>query len=105
MMTKRAHILLLTVVWVAVFAAACKHPKPPIAKPTTAPAGGGTGTTSARPPEPPTPVTEPRPVPPEPISEDPIASRDIGDINKNSPFQPVFFLLDSSDVDKTGQQA
>ena len=35
-----------------------------------------------------------RPVPPEPIAEDPISGRDIGDINKNSPFQPVFFALD-----------
>ena len=32
-------------------------------------------------------------------------ARDIGDINKNSPFQPVFFALDSSDVDGTAQQA
>jgi peptidoglycan-associated lipoprotein len=39
------------------------------------------------------------------VAEDPIASRDIGDINKNSPFQPVFFALDSSDVDGTAQQA
>ena len=104
MMTKRALVLLLTVVWVAVFATACKSPKPPIAKPTAPPAGAGAGS-SGRPPEPPTPVSEPRPVPPEPIAEDPIASRDIGDINKNSPFQPVFFALDSSDVDGTGQQA
>jgi peptidoglycan-associated lipoprotein len=45
------------------------------------------------------------PVPPEPVAEDPIASRDIGDINKNSPFQPVFFALDSSEVDALAQQA
>ena len=54
---------------------------------------------------PPTPVAEPRPVPPEPVAEDPIASRDIGDINKNSPFQPVFFALDSSEIDSKAQQA
>ena len=87
-----------------VLVAACKNPKPPIAKPTPPPGTTGTGSTS-RPPEPPTPVTEPRPVPPEPIAEDPIAGRDIGDINKNSPFNPVFFALDSSDVDSAGQQA
>jgi peptidoglycan-associated lipoprotein len=50
-------------------------------------------------------VSEPRPVPPEPVAEDPISARDIGDINKNSPFQPVFFALDSSEVDATAQQA
>ena len=38
-------------------------------------------------------------------AEDPIAARDIGDINKNSPFQPVFFAFDSSDVDAPAQQA
>jgi len=43
-------------------------------------------------------------VPPEPVLDDPITGRDIGDINKNSPFQPVFFVLDSSDVDAAGQQ-
>ena len=35
---------------------------------------------------------EPRPVPPEPIAEDPISGRDIGDINKNSPFAGVLRL-------------
>jgi peptidoglycan-associated lipoprotein len=49
-------------------------------------------------------VTEPRPVPPEPVLDDPIAGRDIGDINKNSPFQPVFFAFDSSEIDAAGQQ-
>ena len=104
MMTKRS-VLMLSVAGFLAFAAACKSATPPIAKPTTSPTGGpGTGNTG-RPPEPPTPVTEPRPVPPEPLAEDPIASRDIGDINKNSPFQPVFVPLDSSDVDSVGQQA
>jgi peptidoglycan-associated lipoprotein len=104
MMMKRAYVLCLAVLSLMVFAAACKNPKPPIAKPTPPPAGSGSGST-ARPPEPPTPVTEPRPVPPEPIAEDPIAARDIGDINKNSPFQPVFFALDSSEVDGKAQQS
>ena len=58
--------------------------------------------TPTRPPAPPKPVREPRPVPPEPLAEDPLASRDIDEINKNSPFQPVFFALDSSEVDGAG---
>ena len=36
---------------------------------------------------------------PEPAVEDAIASRDIDEINKNSPFQPVFFGLDQAEVD------
>jgi peptidoglycan-associated lipoprotein len=105
MMTMRSRVLCLAVLSLIVFAAACKKPMAPIAKPTPPPSGAGSSMTTARPPEPPTPVTEPRPVPPEPIAEDSINSRDIGDINKNSPFQPVFFRFDSSDVDSGAQQA
>jgi peptidoglycan-associated lipoprotein len=83
-------------------AGACAKKQPPVARPTPPPPSGAAGGT--RPPEPPTPVTEPRPVPPEPTLDDPIASRDIGDINKNSPFQPVFFAFDRSDIDAAGQQ-
>ena len=86
-----------------VAAGGCRKKQPPIARPTPPP--DAVAGDNSRPPAPPTPVAEPRPVPPEPIAEDPIASRDIGDINKNSPFQPVFFRLDSSEVDSAGQQA
>src|SRR5918993_1291497 len=41
--------------------------------------------------------------PPVAMVEDTLASRDIDQINKNSPFQPVFFAFDSSDLDSTGQ--
>jgi peptidoglycan-associated lipoprotein len=50
-------------------------------------------------------VAEPTPVPPEPAIEDALASRDIDQINKNSPFQPVFFKFDSSELDSAGQQS
>jgi peptidoglycan-associated lipoprotein len=105
MIMKRSHVLQLALLSGVLLVAACKNPKPPIAKPTPPPNTTGGPSTTARPPEPPTPVSEPRPVPPEPIPEDPISARDIGDINKNSPFKPVFFALDSSDVDSAGQQA
>ncbi len=99
----RQPILFMTVLML-VAAAGCKKPAPPIARPTPPPAA--TASDANRPPAPPTPVSEPRPVPPEPIAaEDPISGRDIGDINKNSPFQPVFFALDSFEVDATAQKA
>jgi peptidoglycan-associated lipoprotein len=51
-------------------------------------------------------VRENPPIPPEPaISDDPLAGKDLDVINKNSPFQPVFYALDSSEVDQAGQQA
>ena len=44
------------------------------------------------PPAPPEPVRE-TPMPPEPLASDPLTATDIDLINKNSPFQPVFFAL------------
>jgi peptidoglycan-associated lipoprotein len=102
MMTHRPH-LCCVVLMVLTFAGACAKKQPPVARVTPPPPPPSTA--DSKPPAPPTPVAEPRPVPPEPVAEDPIASRDIGDINKNSPFQPVFFRLDSSDVDTAAQQA
>jgi peptidoglycan-associated lipoprotein len=102
-MTQRQHVLCGVLVALAL-AGACAKKQPPVARPPSPPPAA-TDDPNARPPAPPTPVTEPRPVPPEPLAEDPIAARDIGDINKNSPFQPVFFLFNSSDVDAAGQQA
>ena len=88
-----AAILALTI-------SACAKKTPPVAKPTTPPPGG-TGT--SRPPSPPTPVTEPQPVPVEP-SANTLDTRDLDDINKNSPFQPVFFGYDQAEVSSEGQQ-
>jgi peptidoglycan-associated lipoprotein len=88
-----------------VFAGACHHSKPPVARPMPPPTG--TNATPAPPtPAPPTPTTDTTPIPKEPtITEDPIASADLDTINKNSPFQPVFYGLDSYEVDTAGQQA
>lgn len=102
MMTQRLHLCGVVVMALAL-AGACAKKQPPVARVTPPPPPPSTA--DSKPPAPPTPVAEPRPVPPEPMAEDPIASRDIGDINKNSPFQPVFFALDSSDIDAPAQQA
>ena len=93
--------LLVTVMGVA----ACGKKKPPVARPLPPPPSGTTAD-PGRPPAPPEPVPETTPIPPEPkISEDPLTSGDLDAINKNSPFQPVFYPLDSFEVDGTGQQA
>jgi len=84
---------------------ACGGKKPPVARPMPPPPPTGTtpGNTT---PAPPTPVPDSTPIPPEPkITDDPLVSGDLDQINKNSPFQPLFFLLDSFDVDAAGQQA
>ena len=86
--------------------AACGKKTPPVARPMPTPGTTGGGTNApARPPAPPEPVPETAPIPPEPgITNDPLAG-DLDAINKNSPFQPVYFPLDSFEVDGLGQQA
>ena len=90
---------------VALAAAACGKKTPPVARPMPPPAGSGT-TTGGAPPAPPTPVREDTTIPPEPkITDDPLVSGDLDAINKNSPFQPVFFLLDSFEIEGPAKQA
>ena len=100
--TSSVVVVLLAAVLMA--ASACGPKKPPIARPTSPPPGGTTA--GARPPAPPEPVVEPTPVPPEPgvSGVDTIGDRSLDDINKQSPLQPVFFELDSSEISAEGQK-
>ena len=85
---------------------ACAKKTPPVARPAPPPpVGPGAGGVN-RPPSPPTPVPEPAPIPPEPaIAGTELGSKDIDDINRDSPFQPVFFVLNAHEVDSAAQQA
>jgi len=101
---RHTQFAVIAVLVAALGAGACGKKKPPVARPMPPPPTGA-GTTTA-PPPPPTPVPDTTRVPPEPtISDDPLTSGDLDVINKNSPFQPVFFALDKFDVDGTAQQA
>jgi len=82
--------------------AACAKKVPPVAKPTLPPPPMSGDTN--RPPAPPTPVNEPQPVPVDPAGADSLSSSDLDAINKNSPFQPLFFGYDQSEVSVEGQQ-
>jgi len=84
-------------------AVACGRKQPPVARPTPPPPGSGT--TTARPPAPPEPVSEQPIVPPEPVPEDVMSGRSLDELNRESPFQPVFFDLDSDELNAEGQQA
>ena len=94
----------LVLVAVALSFAACAKSKPPVARPTGSTSGSADPSAVARTPTPPEPVPEPPGVPPEPIAEDPLKVSDIDKINQNSPFQPVFFAFDSTEIDTPGQQ-
>jgi peptidoglycan-associated lipoprotein len=101
---KERRVVICALVLAAAFVAGCGKKKPPVARPVPPPPTENAP--SERPPAPPEPVRENPIVPAEPtISDDPLASGDLESINKNSPFQPVFYALDHSDVDAQGQQA
>ena len=55
------------------------------------------------PPAPPERVEEALPVPPQPLADDGVASRSLDDLNRQSPFQPAFFGLDSAELDDQGR--
>jgi peptidoglycan-associated lipoprotein len=58
------------------------------------------------PPQPPEPVRETPTIPSEPVlPSDELAGKSIDDLNRDSPFQPVFYALDSSELDQQGQAA
>lgn len=101
-MTRKAYSLMVLTVLLTVMVGACTKNQPPIARPMPPPAVN----TSTPPPapRPPMPVAEPVPVPPEPLAEDAIGSRSLDDLNRESPLQPLFFDLDSSDVSAEGQR-
>jgi peptidoglycan-associated lipoprotein len=83
---------------------ACAKSKPPVARPMPTSPGDPSSTGAGLPPKPPEPVPEPVGVPPEPRVEDPLKVSDIDKINQNSPFQPVFFAYDSSEIEPEGQK-
>jgi peptidoglycan-associated lipoprotein len=94
-------------VWIAMVslaaAVACGGKKPPVARPAPPPPSASPAAPS-RPPAPPEPVTEPTIVPPEPVPDDAISSASLDDLNKNSPLKPVFYDLDSSDLNAASQK-
>jgi peptidoglycan-associated lipoprotein len=100
---RRTWVGLVTIVTAFALAGACHKNKPPVARPAPPPPASST---TNRPPAPPEPVREAQPVPPEPtVTSDTLGGKDLDEINKNSPFQPVFFALDSSEVNQSGQTA
>jgi peptidoglycan-associated lipoprotein len=87
--------------------AACAKRQIPVAAPTqpppaitAPPAVAPTGTTAP----PSVRVADPLPVPPQPaLADDSVANRTLDDLNRNSPLKPVFFGVDSSDLDDAGR--
>jgi peptidoglycan-associated lipoprotein len=96
-------LMVVLAVLTAFTVSACNKNKPPVARPMPPPPISDPAATTA-PPPPPQPVSEPVVVPPEPVAEDSISGRSLDDLNRDSPLKPMFFLLDSSEVDAEGQK-
>lgn len=80
------------------------RPTPPSTPPAAVPASGGdTGTaptSTTVPPPPPTPT-----ISSDPLSGDPYVNESTDAINQHSPLQPIFFALDSDQLDDLAKKA
>ena len=96
-----------TVLLVVVIAVAgCNRRRTPVAAPTAPPPSAGAPPPIAAAPPPPTRVDDALPVPAQPtVADDAIANRSLDELNRNSPLRPVFFAVDSADLDDTGRAA
>ena len=103
-MRQRRYVLMMAMVAMAalVVAGACAKKKPPVARPGSPPPAAGAAGPRPGAPE---PVQESLPVPAEPIASDTLSATDIDTLNRNSPFQPVFYAYDQDTIDGAGQQA
>ena len=94
-------IALVLVVLALTVGVACRKKQPPVVRPTPPPPA--VEPSAPRPPSPPEPTQEPT-IPPEPrVDEADLNAKDLDTLNRESPFQPVFFGFDSSDVDTQAQ--
>jgi len=85
-------------------AAGCARRQPPVAGPTAPqPAPPPPPTAAQPPPPPPVRVEDAQPVAPGALTEDAIGNRSLDDLNRDSPFAPVFFGLDSAELDDAGR--
>ena len=107
-MFKTRYLAVVVILVTAVVVDGCARRRaatPQPAPPTTATKGGGPPAVTTPPPAPPQRVEDRLPVPPQPIGEDSVSNRSLDDLNRDSPLKPVFFGLDSADVDDAGRAA
>ena len=93
---------LILLLMLLVLAGACAKKQPPLG-PQPAPPSTAAAPAPVPPPAPPPPQRVEESVPVPAISEDGISNRSLEDLNRNSPLQPAFFGLDSSELDDAGR--
>jgi peptidoglycan-associated lipoprotein len=102
MRIRSASVAVLTaLVVVSLALGGCAPKKPPVARPLPPPPP--TTPEAPPPPAPPAPVAERPVVTPPPVVEDPMASRSIDDLNRDSPMRIVYFGYDSAELSAEGR--
>ena len=104
MRIRSASVAVLTGLVVASLAlGACAPKKPPVARPLPPPPP--TTPDLPPPPPPPAPVAEKPVITAPPVAEDPMASRSIDDLNRDSPMRIVYYDYDSADLSAEARAA
>lgn len=99
---------LCVVLLCSVVGAGCVRNRPAAVPETPPPPPPTESRSAARPPTPPAPEPPPPPPPPAPPTipaDDEFASRNLEELNRDSPLLPVFFGYDSFEIDAEGRNA
>jgi peptidoglycan-associated lipoprotein len=103
-MSRMVKVSIVLMVVLIVAASGCNRRRPPVAAPAPPPTVAAPPAVTPAPPPPPQRVEEALPVPAQPsLADDEIANRSLDELNRNSPLKPVFFLVDSSELDDAGR--
>jgi peptidoglycan-associated lipoprotein len=103
LMSRTSQISIGIMLVAALLATSCGRRKPAIPQPSPTPRSTQPPPVTEAPPAPPTRVDDALPVPPQPLAEDAVGNRSLDDLNRDSPLKPVFFGLDSADLDDAGR--
>jgi peptidoglycan-associated lipoprotein len=104
MRIRSASVAVLTaLVVVSLALGGCAPKKPPVARPLPPPPP--TTPEAPPPPAPPAPVAERPVVAPPPVVEDPMATRSIDDLNRDSPMRIVYFGYDTAELSAEARAA
>jgi peptidoglycan-associated lipoprotein len=105
-MSRTKQVAVVVMLLGALVATGCGRKSPATPKPLPPKPGATTQPPAVTPaPPPPQRVDDALPVPPQPLSDDAVANRSLDELNRDSPLKPVFFALDSADLDDSGRAA
>ena len=95
---------IVLMVLVAIVVTGCNRRRAATPQPAPPPTATTPPATTTPPAAPPQRVEESLPVPPQPLEEDAIGNRSLDDLNRDSPLRPVFFQVDSAELDDAGRE-